>query len=198
VAVPGPGTDPIQLLAEWLSAAREAGEPLPDAMALATVTRDGWPSARMVMLRGLDRGLVFFTDRESDKGVELGGQPRAAAVLHWLAPQHRQLRIVGDVESVTAAESDDYWRTRRPEVRRTVVASFQSQVIPGRTVLEERVIELAQRYPDGVELPRPARWTGYRVVPATLEFWQEARDGLHDRFRYRRAAGSWEVEQLSP
>jgi pyridoxamine 5'-phosphate oxidase len=188
----------MQLLAAWLGAARDAGEPLPDAMTLATVTRDGWPSARLVMLRGLDRGLVFFTDGESAKGVELAAQPRAAVVLHWLAPEHRQVRIVGPVEPVTGQESDDYWRTRRPEVRRSAAASVQSQVIPSRRVLEQRVSELFQRYPDGIELSRPDRWTGYRVVPGMLEFWQEAQDGLHDRFRYCRVAGSWEMARLSP
>jgi pyridoxamine 5'-phosphate oxidase len=188
----------MQLLAAWLEAARDAGEPLPDAMTLATVTQDGWPSARLVMLRGLDRGLVFFTDRESDKGIQLAAQPRAAVVLHWLAPEHRQVRIVGQVEPVTGQESDDYWRTRRPEVRRSAAASVQSQVIPSRSVLEQRVSDLAQQYPDGVELSRPDRWTGYRVVPGTVEFWQEAQDGLHDRFRYRRVAGAWDVARLSP
>jgi pyridoxamine 5'-phosphate oxidase len=167
-------------------------------MTLATVTQDAWPSARLVMLRGLDRGLVFFTDGESDKGAELAAQPRAAVVLHWLAPEHRQVRVVGHVEPVTAQESDDYWRTRRTEVRRIAAASIQSQVIQSRSVLEQRVRDLALRYPDGIELSRPDRWTGYRIVPETVEFWQEAQDGLHDRFRYRRVGRSWDVERLSP
>jgi pyridoxamine 5'-phosphate oxidase len=188
----------MQLLAAWLEAARDAGEALPDAMTLATVTHDGWPSARLVMLRGLDRGLVFFTDRDSDKGVHLTAGPRAAVVLHWLAPEHRQVRIVGDVERATGREADDYWRTRPPEARRNAAASIQSQVIPSRAVLEQRVRDLAERYPDRAELSRPDRWVGYRVVPGTMEFWQEAPDGLHDRFRYRRVAGSWDIERLSP
>jgi pyridoxamine 5'-phosphate oxidase len=192
------GTDPLQLVAAWLSAARGAGEVLPEAMTLATVTPDGWPSARLVMLRGLDRGLVFFTDGESEKGVDLGAHPRAALVLHWLTPQHRQVRVVGDVEPVTRRESDEYWRSRRPEVRRSAAASVQSAVIASRAVLEERVNDLARRYPDGVGLPRPDRWVGFRVLPALVEFWQEAGDGLHDRFRYRRAADSWTIELLSP
>jgi pyridoxamine 5'-phosphate oxidase len=188
----------MQLLAAWLGAARDAGEPLPDAMTLATVTQDGWPSARLVMLRGLDQGLVFFTDGESDKGVQLAAQPRAAVVMHWLAPEHRQVRVVGHVEPVTGQECDDYWRTRRQEARRSAAASVQSQVVPSRSVLEQRVSDLAERYPDGVELSRPDRWTGYRVLPTSVEFWQEAPDGLHDRFRYRRSPGSWDVARLSP
>ena len=188
----------MELLGVWLAAARDAAEPLPDAMSLATITPDGWPSARMVMLRGLDRGVTFFTDSGSDKGAELAAVPRAAALLHWLAPQHRQVRIVGEVERIGAAEAERYWRTRPPEVRRTAAASAQSQVIASRAELEQRVNDLARRYPDGVSLPRPDRWTGYRIRPATVEFWQEAPDRLHDRFRYRRVAGSWDVERLSP
>jgi pyridoxamine 5'-phosphate oxidase len=152
----------------------------------------------MVILRGLDRGLVFFTDRESDKGVQLTATPRAAAVLHWLSPQHRQVRVVGEVENVTDEEADGYWNTRRPEARRSAAASVQSQVITCRTVLEERVQELVRQFPDGVDLPRPVRWGGYRVLPLVLEFWQEASDGLHDRVRYRRTAAGWRVERLSP
>jgi pyridoxamine 5'-phosphate oxidase len=186
------------LLAAWLHAARDAGDVLPEAMTLATVTPDAWPAARLVILRGLDRGLVFFTDRDSDKGVELAANPRAALVLHWLTPEHRQVRVVGDVEPVSGRESDEYWRTRRPEVRRSAAAWRQSEVIASRAVLDERLKDLARRYPDSATLPRPDRWTGFRVVPAAVEFWQEAPDGLHDRFRYRRVAGSWQVELLSP
>jgi pyridoxamine 5'-phosphate oxidase len=168
-------------------------------MTLATTTAGGWPAARMVMLRGIDTGLVFFTDRESDKGTELTVHPRAALVLHWLAPAHRQVRVVGPVELVRGIEADEYWRSRRPEVRRSAVASHQSQPVPSRTVLEHRLEELARRFPDGVELSRPSRWCGYRVAPERVEFWQEATDGLHDRTRYvRQPDGSWTLERLSP
>ena len=188
----------MQLLATWLQAARDAGEPLPERMALATATPDGGPSVRMVMLRGLDRGLGFFTDRQSDKGVELAANPGAAIVLHWLAPEHRQVRVVGQAEPVSTAEADEYWYSRRPDARRSAAASQQSQMVTSRVVLEERVGDLARRYPEDVELPRPNRWSGFRVIPTTIEFWQEAPDGLHDRLRYRRADGRWEVERLSP
>ena len=192
------GADPLRLVSEWLQAARDADEPLPDAMALATIDVDGWPAARMVMLRGLDAGLVFYTDGESAKGAELAACPRAAIVLHWLAPRQRQVRAAGPVEVVSDEEADGYWRTRRPEVRWSGAAWTQSEVIPGRQVLEQRLAEWRRRYPDSADVPRPGRWRGFRVVPTTVEFWQEELDGLHDRLRYRRSAGGWTKEQLSP
>jgi pyridoxamine 5'-phosphate oxidase len=188
----------MQSVSAWLQAAREAGEPLPEAMTLATIGPEGWPSARMVMVRGVDRGLVFFTDCESDKGVELTADPRAAVVLHWLAPRHRQVRLMGEAQLVSDGEADAYWRSRRPEARRTAAASVQSKVITGRAEVEERVKQLEQRFPDGVDLPRPSRWSGYRVVPTLIEFWEEAADGLHDRLRYQHSGAGWTVERLSP
>jgi pyridoxamine 5'-phosphate oxidase len=193
-----PAVDPIEVLASWLTAARDAGAELPEAVTLATITPDGWPSARLVILRGLDHGLVFFTDRESDKGADLAAHPRAAIVLHWLVPEHRQVRVVGDVEPAGDRADDDYWRSRRPDARRSAAASVQSRVIAGRDELEARVAELARRYPDGTDLPRPGRWGGYRVVPAIIEFWEEAPDGLHERLRYHRVGASWRVSRLSP
>jgi pyridoxamine 5'-phosphate oxidase len=188
----------MQTVSAWLQAAREAGEPLPEAMTLATIGPEGWPAARMVMGRGVDRGLVFFTDLDSDKGVELTADPRAAVVLHWLAPRHRQVRLVGEAHLVSDAEADAYWQSRRPEARRTAAASVQSQVTSGRAELEERIKQLEQRFPDGEDLPRPSRWSGYRVIPTVIEFWEEAADGLHDRLRYQHSAAGWTVERLSP
>jgi pyridoxamine 5'-phosphate oxidase len=195
---PFPAVDPIGLLIDWLSAARQAGAELPEAATLATITAGGWPSARMVMVRGLDRGLVFFTDSESDKGAELAVHPRAALVLHWLVPEHRQVRVVGPVEPAGDEAADRYWDSRRPEARRSAAASRQSQVITGRAELEERVDDLARRFAEAHDLPRPERWVGYRVMPAAIEFWQEAADGLHDRCRYDRSGTSWTVSRLSP
>ena len=194
----GPPVDPIELLAAWLRAARDARAQLPEAATLATITPDGWPSARLVIVRGLDRGLVFFTDRESDKGVDLAAHPRAAVVLHWLVPEHRQVRVVGEVEPAGDEAADAYWHSRRPDARRSAAASVQSRVIASRAELEARVEDLARRFPDGTDLPRPGRWGGYRVVPAVVEFWQEAADGLHERLRYRRNGTSWTVSRLSP
>ena len=191
--------DPLQQVASWLDAARAAGQPMPEAMTIASATSDAVPSARLVVLRGLRRGLVFFTDCESDKGAELAANPRAAAVLHWLVPAHRQVRVAGPVERVTEDEADEYWSTRAtPAVRLSAAASRQSRVVVSRAVLETQVQDLQRRHPGGADLPRPRRWGGFRVLPSGVEFWQESPDGLHDRIRYRQGSGGWIVERLSP
>ena len=190
--------DPLRQLSLWLDAARAAGQPMPEAMTIATATGDGVPSARLVVLRGLRRGLVFFTDRESDKGAELAANPQAAAVLHWLVPVHRQVRVAGPAERVSDDEADEYWNTRRPAVRLSAAASRQSRVVDSRTVLETQALDTERRHPGGAGLPRPQRWGGFRVLPARVEFWQEAPDGLHDRIRYRLTGGDWIPERLSP
>ena len=190
--------DPLQQVASWLDAARAAGQPMPEAMTIATATSDAVPSARMVVLRGLRRGLVFFTDCESDKGAELAANPRAAAVLHWLVPAHRQVRVAGPVEPVSADEDDQYWSTRAPAARLTAAASRQSRVVASRAVLETQVQDGLRRHPGGAGVPRPRRWGGFRVLPSRVEFWQESPDGLHDRIRYRREGGGWTIERLSP
>ena len=171
---------------------------MPDAMTIASATGDGVPSARLVVLRGLQRGLVFFTDDESDKGAELAANPRAAAVLHWLVPAHRQVRAAGPVEPVSQDEADEYWDARAPAVRLSAAASRQSRVIPSRTVLETQVRDILRRHPDEADIPRPRRWGGFRVLPSRVEFWQESPDGLHDRIRYRREGDSWTIERVSP
>ena len=191
--------DPLTQLPRWLESARAAGEPMPDAMAIATATIDGRPSSRMVLLRGLDsRGLVFYTDRESDKGRDLKANPFAAALFHWLLPVHRQVRVSGAVEEVDNAQSDAYWRSRPLGARLSAVASHQSDVVVGRAVLERRMAELAEELPEGAGPPRPDRWGGYRIRPDVVELWEEGPDRLHDRLRYRRTLGSWTVERLSP
>jgi pyridoxamine 5'-phosphate oxidase len=190
--------DPLRQLSTWLDAARAAGQPMPEAMTIATASSDAVPSARMVVLRGLRRGLVFFTDCESDKGAELAANPRAAAVLHWLVPAHRQVRVAGPVEPVSADEADQYWNTRVPAARLTAAASHQSRVVASRAALETQVQDGLRRHPAGAGVPRPRRWGGFRVLPARAEFWQESPDGLHDRIRYRREGGGWTIERLSP
>jgi pyridoxamine 5'-phosphate oxidase len=190
--------DPLHQLSAWLDAARAAGQPLPEAMTLASATSDAVPSARLVMLRGLQRGLVFFTDGESDKGAELAANPRAAAVLHWLVPAHRQVRVAGPVEPVSEDEADGYWGTRAPAARLSAAAWHQSRVVASRAVLQRQVQNGQRRYPGGADVPRPRRWGGFRVLPASVEFWQESPDGLHDRIRYRRGDGGWTVERLAP
>jgi pyridoxamine 5'-phosphate oxidase len=171
---------------------------MPDAMTIASATSDGVPSARLVVLRGLQRGLVFFTDRDSDKGAELAANPQAAAVLHWLVPAHRQVRAAGPVEPVSQDEADEYWSARAPAVRLSSAASRQSRVVASRTVLETQVKDILRRHPDGADIPRPQRWGGFRLLPSRVEFWQESPDGLHDRIRYRREGDSWIIERLSP
>jgi len=190
--------DPLRQLAAWLEAARSAGEPMPEAMTIATATADGIPAARIVILRGLHRGLAFFTDLTSDKGAELAANPQAAAVLHWLVPVHRQVRVTGPVEPVSEQEASEYWRTRPAATRRNAAASHQSRVIASQAALRTRVQNLQLRHPAGTDLPRPQRWGGFRVLPARVEFWQESPDGLHDRIRYRRAGNNWTTERLSP
>jgi len=190
--------DPLRQLSAWLDAARAAGQPMPEAMTLASATSDAVPSARMVVLRGVRRGLVFFTDRESDKGAELAANPRAAAVLHWLVPAHRQVRVAGPVERVSEDEADEYWGTRAPAARVSAAAWHQSRVVASRAVLQGQVRDELRRYPGEAGVPRPRRWGGFRVLPASVEFWQESPDGLHDRIRYRRGGGGWTVERLSP
>jgi pyridoxamine 5'-phosphate oxidase len=198
VDVTGLDADPLRQLATWLDAARAAGQPMPEAMTVASATSDAVPSARLVVLRGLRRGLVFFTDCESDKGAELAANPRAAAVLHWLVPAHRQVRVTGPVERVSEDEADEYWGTRAPAVRLAAAASHQSRVVASRAVLEMRVQAELRHHRDGADVPRPQRWGGFRVVPSSVEFWQESPDGLHDRIRYRREGGGWVIERLSP
>ena len=190
--------DPLRQLTTWLHAARAAGQPMPEAMTLASATSEAVPSARLVVLRGLRRGLVFFTDCDSDKGAELTANPRAAAVLHWLVPVHRQVRVAGAAERVSEDEADEYWSTCAPAIRLSAAASRQSHVVASRTALETHVHDILRRHPDEADIPRPRRWGGFRVLPSRVEFWQESPDGLHDRIRYRTAGSGWITERLSP
>lgn len=186
-------SDPLRQLGTWFAAARAAGAPMPEAMCLATASGDGAPSARYVLMRGLDEGVVLFTDYGSDKAKDLAANPRAAAVFHWFLPVHRQVRVQGTVAKTTAEESDRYWETRPAASRRSAVASQQSSVIESRHRLEEIAAALAD-----IEPERPARWGGFRILPSAIEFWQEGADRLHDRFRYSREGDGWRVDRLSP
>jgi pyridoxamine 5'-phosphate oxidase len=153
----------------------------------------------MVLLRGIDdRGLVFYTDRDSNKGQELRANPFAAALFHWLLPVHRQVRVTGAVEMVDDHQSDAYWQSRPSGARRSAVASHQSEVVASRAVLEDRVAELAEAFPEETGPPRPGRWGGYRIRPDVVELWEEGADRLHDRLRYQETAGNWRIERLSP
>jgi pyridoxamine 5'-phosphate oxidase len=192
--------NPITQLSNWLELARAADEPLPESMALSTATRDGRPSSRMVLLRDIDRrGLVFYTDRGSEKGRELKANPFAAALFHWYLPTHRQVRVTGPVTEVEDEQSDAYWNARPPGSRRSAVVSRQSEVISSRAILEARLAELADGLAEGASPPRPSRWGGYRIQPESVEFWEEGTDRLHDRFRYQAdESKGWRIERLSP
>ena len=190
--------DPVAQLRAWLREADGAGVALPEAMALATASAAGDPSARMVLLKGCDeRGLVFHTNYESRKARDLAENPRAAALLYW-TEIGRQARIEGRVARVAEAESEAYFRTRPVGAQLGAWASWrQSEVIAGRDVLEERVDAYRAEYAGG-EVPLPPFWGGYRLAPDLFEFWQHRDDRLHDRFRYRRVDGGWVIERLAP
>jgi pyridoxamine 5'-phosphate oxidase len=189
--------DPFVELARWLEQALAARVHEPNAMTLATATRDGAPSARIVLLRGCDaRGLTFFTDYRSRKGAELSDNPRCALVFYW-PDLERQVRITGAVERLTAAESEAYYRSRPQGSQLGAWASHQSAPIASRAVLEERLREVAERFADG-EVPLPAHWGGFRVVPEQFEFWQGRPSRLHDRIRYTLDDGVWRRDRLSP
>jgi pyridoxamine 5'-phosphate oxidase len=182
--------DPIRQFHLWHEVAGT------DAMVVATATPDGLPSARVVLLKGVDhRGFVFYTSSESAKASDLASNPRAALVFHW--PPDHQVRVGGTVQIVSGRETEDYWRTRPRLSQLGAWASHQSRVIAGREVLEDRVAEMLERFGEG-EVPCPQSWIGYRVVPSWIEFWRHQEDRLHDRLRYRRAGDGWVIERLSP
>ena len=188
--------DPVVQLRRWVDEARTAGVELPEAMALATATRDGAPSARMVLLKDVAAdGLSFFTGYASRKGAELAENPRAALVLYW-HPLGRQVRVEGTVARLPEADSDEYFRTRPVGSRLSAAVSPQSEVIASRETLEVAAERLGREVGDDV--PRPESWGGYRLVPTLWEFWQHRLDRLHDRFRYRPGEAGWIVERLAP
>jgi pyridoxamine 5'-phosphate oxidase len=188
--------DPVVQLRRWLDQARAEGIELAEAAMLATATREGAPSARMVLLKEAGpAGLAFYTGYESRKGRELAENPRAALVLYW-HELGRQVRVEGSVERLSAEESDAYFDSRPLGSRLSAAVSPQSRVVASREELERAAAELGRRR--GGEVPRPESWGGYRLVPAEWEFWQHRLDRLHDRFRYRPAAGHWKIERLAP
>ena len=190
--------DPIKQFYRWLQDAEQAELPQPNAMTLATSSRQGKPSARIVLLRGFDkRGFAFFTNYESRKGLELLENPYAALVFCWL-PLARQIRIEGRLERLEPGESDLYFANRPRGHQLEAHASPQSQIIPDRVCLIKQFEDVTRRF-DGMDVPRPPHWGGYRIIPEMLEFWQEGEHRLHDRLRYRQNGfDEWVVERLSP
>ncbi len=191
--------DPVAQFRRWFDDALAAAVPEPEAMNVATIGDDGGPNSRMVLLKQFDeRGFVFFTNYDSQKGREAAARPAAALTWRWF-PLERQVRARGRAERVSAEESDAYFATRPRGAQIGAWASPQSQVLADRQELEARVAEVTARFRDG-PIPRPQWWGGIRVVPASVEFWQGRESRLHDRLRYRRdqPAEEWQVERLAP
>ena len=189
--------DPLTWCAEWLADAALAEPVNPTAVALATVDGVGHPQVRMVLLRGFDRnGFAFYTNTESPKGEDLALHPHAALCFYWKSLA-RQLRVTGKVEAVTPAEADAYFASRPHESQIGAWASQQSRVLDSRATLEQQVESFTQRFAVG-PVPRPAYWSGYRVVPAHIEFWEERPHRLHARTLFRRRGEHWESCHLYP
>jgi pyridoxamine 5'-phosphate oxidase len=189
--------DPFALFAAWMREA-EGSEPNdPNAMALATAGSDGLPDVRMVLLKGCDaRGFVFYTNVESAKGEELAQNPQAALVLHWKSLR-RQVRARGAVSRVSGEEADAYFASRHRDSRIGAIASRQSRPLQDRATLMAEVAALSERYGDG-PVPRPENWTGFRVQPVAIEFWQDGAHRLHDRVRFTRDGDGWGRARLYP
>ena len=187
--------DPFEQFNRWFDEAIKAQHPMLNAMTLATVSAEGRPSARIVLLKGVDNGgFVFFTNDKSRKGRELTANPAAALVLYW-SELEREVRIDGRIKKVTAAESDAYFASRPLGSRHAAIASPQSEVVADRAVLEARFAEAEKT---GDQPPRPAHWGGYRLIPDEIEFWQGRPNRLHDRVLYARKARSWTIARLAP
>jgi pyridoxamine 5'-phosphate oxidase len=189
--------EPIGLMIDWLAQARAHEPNDPNAMGLSTVDADGAPDSRMVLLKDVDaRGLTFYSNRESAKGLQLQDRPRAALLFHWKSLR-RQVRIRGAVEPVSTEEADAYFASRARESRIGAWASDQSRPLAGRSELEAAVVRETARF-EGSDVPRPGHWTGWRVVPDVVEFWRDRPFRLHDRLRFTRAGDGWTRARLQP
>lgn len=189
--------DPIAMLQQWYAAAESAGAVEPNAMVVSTVDTDGQPDSRVVLARGITHdGITFFTNRESAKGDQLAGNPRAAALFVWLE-LHRQVRIRGRVSLASDAVSDAYFASRPRDSQIGAWASHQSRVLTNREELDDRIAEVLAAH-EGSSVPRPPHWGGYVISVDSIEFWQGRANRLHDRFRYTRDGANWRIERLSP
>ena len=188
--------DPLKQFDQWLQEAIRAEIPEPNAMTLATVSKENRPSTRPVLIKGYDeRGIVWYTNYESRKGLELYGNPWAALQFHWVELE-RVVRIEGKVGKISAQESDEYFKSRPLDHRIGAWASPQSQVITSRSVIEKAAAKFFQEYPQ--DPPRPGHWGGYRLKPEFWEFWQGRKSRLHDRLHYRLEGEKWKRERLAP
>ena len=189
--------EPFAPFARWFDRAAKS-EPLAEAMTLATATRDGRPSLRAVLLKGADeRGFVFYTNLESPKAVELAANPHAALCFHWKS-LGRQVRVEGPASRVAADEADAYFATRARDSQLGAWASVQSRPLASRAPLEERLATFSRHYPEGTAVPRPPGWSGFRVMPQAIEFWQERPFRLHDRVLFTRDGERWQKQRLYP
>jgi pyridoxamine 5'-phosphate oxidase len=189
--------DPLSLCRDWIDDARRAGIFLPERVNLATATKDGIPSARMMLHKGLDdRGFLFYTNYESRKGRELEENPQAALTFHWSVLE-RQIRVEGTVEKLSSAESEAYFSSRPRGSRIGAWASDQSRAVESREQLAQRFREYDKKYP-GENVPLPPFWGGWRLKPTSIEFWQGRLNRLHDRLRYDRKGDGWEITRLNP
>jgi pyridoxamine 5'-phosphate oxidase len=189
--------EPIGLFVDWLGDATRTEPNDPNAMTLSTVDARGAPDSRVVLLKDVDgSGFTFYSNRESAKGLELAAHPRAALLFHWKSLR-RQVRVRGTVEPVTSAEADAYFASRARESRIGAWASDQSRPLDSRAALEAAVVRETARF-DGQDVPRPERWTGWRVVPDSVEFWRDRPFRLHDRLRFDRADADWAKARLWP
>jgi pyridoxamine 5'-phosphate oxidase len=189
--------EPVGLFLDWLADARASEPNDPNAMTLATVDAEGRPDARMVLLKDVDaRGFTFYSNRESAKGLALAAHPAAALLFHWKSLR-RQVRVRGAVEPVSEAEADAYFASRARESRIGAWASDQSRPLDSRETLERAVARETARFGDG-DVPRPERWTGWRVVPDSVEFWRDRPFRLHDRLRFDRTGADWSKTRLWP
>jgi pyridoxamine 5'-phosphate oxidase len=188
--------DPVALFGAWMKEAETSELNDASAGALATTSRDGMPNVRMVLVKQIDeRGFCFYTNAESQKGLELADNPRAAICFHWKSLR-RQVRVAGTVTELSAAEADDYFHSRPRLSQLGAVASEQSRVLASREVLVARVKDLEKRFPG--EIPRPEYWRGYVLMPEWIEFWKSGEGRLHDRFLFSRSGEGWRKERLFP
>lgn len=190
-------SEPFALFAAWLKDAEASEINDPNAVALATVDADGLPNVRMVLLKGFDsRGFVFYTNFESQKGQEILGQKKAAMCFHWKSLR-RQVRLRGEVEVVSDAEADEYYQSRPLGSRIGAWASKQSRPLEGRFALEKAVAEYTAKYALG-NVPRPPHWSGFRIIPKSIEFWHDRKFRLHDRIEFRRDGDGWSKVRMYP